>query len=401
VLVSTGDFGRLHRVEPDGRSSVMLQLASEQTSAITLDAEGRLLAGGTTDARVVRFDPAGEEAGKYFTAVKDAGVLAQWGKLNWDAELPPGAKLRAWARTGNTSEPDESWSDWEEVADAPTIPSSRWVQLRVDLSPGRGGASPSLRRLELFFRPHNRRPVIDAFDVQPAGVVWAYGNAPARRPVGPVVTDDPVARRAMGALSPGNATRQVRKSYEQGARTATWRVNDPDGDPLRYRLEIRAEGSQRWIPLAVNRESDFHGWDARGFPDGLYRLRLIADDKLGNPDGQGTTDSRVSGLFRIDNTRPTVGAPSVLERDGRVQVEFVASDPGGNVVSTEVAVDAGDWAPLDPLDGVEDSAEESYRLVLDPALAEESDGGRTLRVRVTDASGNMGGNAWALDEPAP
>lgn len=397
ILVATGDFGRLHRIEPDGRSSVLLQLPSEQASAISIDATGRLLAGGTTDARVVRFEPAGEGAGRYITGVKDAGAVADWGKLNWDAELPAGAKLRAWARTGNTAEPDQTWSEWQALSDPPTLESSRWAQLRVDLTPGRAGASPLLRRLELFFRPHNRRPVIEALEVQPAGVVWSYSNPPTRRPFGPLVTDDPVTRRVMDELSPNMAAPQVRKSYEQGAQSVNWQVNDPDGDPLRYRVEIRAEGSGSWIPLAVDLEADFHGWDARSLPDGLYRVRLIADDSLGNPEGKGASDSRISGLFRIDNTRPSVGPPTVRERDGKMQIEFVAADPGGNVVSTEVAIDAGNWEPLDPDDGVADSAEESYRLVLEPARSD----GRTIRVRVTDASGNMGGDAWAFEGRAP
>jgi len=79
-------------------------------------------------------------------------------------------------------------------------------------------------------------------------------------------------------------------------------------------------------------------------------------------------------------------------------VEFVASDPGGNVVAAEVAVDAGDWQPLDPIDGVADEAEERYQMVIEPLHRGGPDGERTLKVRVTDSAGNMGGEAWALGD---
>jgi hypothetical protein len=74
----------------------------------------------------------------------------------------------------------------------------------------------------------------------------------------------------------------------------------------------------------------------------------------------------------------------------------LASDPGGNVAAVEIAVDGGAWVPLDPLDGVADSSEERYRTVIDEG-AWEPGASRTLRVRVTDAAGNLGGDAWSFD----
>jgi hypothetical protein len=189
----------------------------------------------------------------------------------------------------------------------------------------------------------------------------------------------------------------VRKSYELGARTISWKATDVDDDRLRFRVDIRREATASWIPLAVDLDGDFFGWDTRGMPDGLYRVRLVVSDSPDNPAGNELESTRTGGAFRIDNTRPSVGRPRIQHDRGRYEVEFVARDPGGNVAIAEVAIDTGEWEPLEPLDGVADSAEESYQVVLEP-LAQPDDGPRTVRVRVTDSAGNMGGDAWALDE---
>ena len=335
------------------------------------------------------------DTGNYVTSVHDAGSVADWGRLRWEADRPAGSTVRAAVRGGNTAEPDETWSDWVPVdgdgsAGAETgLPPTRWFQARVELAPSGKGASPAIRHVELFYQPRNRRPTISEVKVEPAGVVWMHTTTQASRPLGPLVASDPVARKTVAGLRPVSMAKPVRKLYELGARTISWSATDPEDDALRYRLDIRREGTSAWIPLAVDLKDRFFGWDARGMVDGLYRVRLVADDSPDNPEGKELEDTRKSAAFWIDNTRPSVGAPQIRHGDARVEVEFVASDPGGKVVVAEVAVDTGDWQPLAPLDGVADEADERYRLVIDLDDAVGSDGPRTVKVRVTDAAGNV------------
>ena len=60
-------------------------------------------------------------------------------------------------------------------------------------------------------------------------------------------------------------------------------------------------------------------------------------------------------------------------------------------------MDAGIWEPLFPEDGVADSDIERYRLTL-PRDGQESLPA-ALRVRITDAAGNLGGALKQIDEP--
>jgi sugar lactone lactonase YvrE len=403
LLVATGDSGRIHAVQEDGDASVRAQLPSDQASALSRDADGTVLVGGTTDARVARLGPTLRERGSYVSAVHDAGAMADWGRLVVDAERPSGSGLTVAVRGGNTAEPDETWGDWSTLAGdsgegvETGLAPSRWAQARIQLEPSARAGSPRVGRIELYYQPRNRRPEIAQLIVHPAGVVWTANPTPTARPIGPVVASDPVARRTMEGLRPaGVRARPVRKVYELGGRTLSWTAADTDGDELRYRVEIRREGKATWIPLADGIEEQHYSFDARGLPDGLYRARLVADDSPGNPEGKQLQATRVSGAFRVDNTRPSVSNPRVGREQGSYELRFVASDPGGSLAAAEVAVDGGAWEPIDPVDGVADSPEERYELRVAPE--EDREGPPTVRVRVTDSAGNMGGDAWALDD---
>ena len=84
-----------------------------------------------------------------------------------------------------------------------------------------------------------------------------------------------MARAGAKALSrKGVVAGPLRKAYEAGARTFSWTADDPDGDRLAYRLEVRREGEDAWFPLATGLEDTFYTWDVRGLPDGDYRVQL-------------------------------------------------------------------------------------------------------------------------------
>jgi len=403
LMVATGDSGRIYAVDDAGRASTVLQIASDQVSALSLAEDGAILVGGTTDARVARIRGGVRTVGSYVTPVHDAGTLADWGRVRWEADRPDGAVVRALVRGGNSAEPDQTWTDWTPLgagsaAEGETaLPATRWFQARLDLTASRTGGSPAIRRFEAFYRTHNRQPAITAMTVEPAGVVWVQAAASSSRPVGPLVTDDPVARKTAAGLRPAVGVRPVRKLYESGARTIGWTAADPDGDRLTYRIAIRREGAEAWIPLAEGLEGRFFGWDARSLADGLYRVRVVADDARDNPRGRELEDVRTSEAFRIDHTRPSLGSPKMRRRNGMVEVEFVARDPGGIIAIAEVALDAKGWQPIDPVDGVADEAEESYRFAIDFPEGPGAGRPRSVRVRVTDSAGNLGGDAWTLD----
>jgi len=400
VLIATGDAGLIHQVDFEGRAARLLRVASNQASALSVGERGEIWIGATGDARVARLGPGTRASGSYVGPAIDAGSQAQWGRVRWDADVPQGSALSFSVRAGNSAEPDETWTDWSALAADGSatpagIPPARWLQLRADFAAA-GAGSPLLRRVELSYLPRNRAPQLTQPMTETPGVVWTPAPVQSSSRSGPVVADDPVARRAGQSLQrAGSGRLPIRKVYERGARTVTWSAEDPDEDRLRYRLELRREGSSDWLPLARELADEFYSWDARSLPDGDYRVRVTASDVLDNPEGEQLEDQRVSEAFTIDNTRPTLGGLSVRRTKAGIEVEFVATD-GGTIAACEVKINGGDWLLVEPQDGVADSGEERYRVRLDPA-AGARDGVLSLMVRVSDAVGNLGGELWRID----
>ena len=50
--------------------------------------------------------------GSYESPVKDTKLISRWGVLAWRGEVPTGATLEFFARSGNSERPDQTWSDW-------------------------------------------------------------------------------------------------------------------------------------------------------------------------------------------------------------------------------------------------------------------------------------------------
>jgi len=406
LLIGTGDGGRVHSLDREGRSSKLLRIPSNQVSALAGDGSGRIWLGGTTDARVELLGPGPREEGSYLSPAVDAGSLADWGRLLWDADVPKGSGLQVQARSGNTAEPDDTWSPWTDLDQGGNasvaktrLPAARWFQARFAFK-GARATSPLLKRIDIAYQPRNRPPEVAEMTVEAPGVVWMRGPTQSSFRVGPAVADDPVAREIANSLRRGGRSARaigtIRKSYEAGARTFSWAAIDPDGDRLRYRLAIRRDGTEDWFPLADELREQFHSWDARAMPDGVYRVRLTVDDSLDNPNGTHRRSERTSNAFRVDNTRPSVGEFEVERSAKGHEVRFVARDPGGSVAALEVAIDGRAWVPLSPLDGVADSEIERYTLIIEPEASAPA-GARSMIVRVTDSSGNLGGAMWRVD----
>jgi len=372
-------------MDPEGTTARVLRFPSETVTALLAAADGRILVGGAVDARLAEIGPGYAEEAVFVSEGFDAGTVAEWGRIRWDADLPPGTRLRLRVRAGNTSEPDETWSPWVDVEPLEGdyegkvgAPPAQRLQAELTLEGSKKGSSPRVRSVEIFYQPRNRPPGIQELKVSSPGEAWSRPPKQSSANRGPLVTDDPVARQTAGAFRPrrgGGAP--VRKAYEPGARTFSWKAGDPDGDPLVYTLEIRREGETAWTALAGDIEDSFHSWDGRGLPDGQYRVRLTADDATNNALGKGFAIHGVSDPFAVDNTPPSIDEVTVEETGEGFLVTFEATDPGGRIAAAERALGDGPWSFLEPEDGVADSAAESYELVVPH--------------EVTDASGNVTG----------
>jgi hypothetical protein len=401
-MIATGDRGKLLRFDDRGEAIKVLRFPSATATTLVRADDGRVLIGGTSDARLAVLGPEIVSAGTYLTETIDAGSVAEWGRLEWDADLPKGAGLTVRVRSGNTTEPDATWSAWKRLVSTSgggdaeiTAPPARRLQVEIAIESGRGGDGPAVRRITAFYQPRNRPPRIESLEVEHPGVAWAKVQQQGATSRGPQVANDPISRAAAAAMVPTrHAPTPVRRSYESGARTFSWKTEEPDGDTLVFALEFRPEDGDHWYPLASEITEKFYSWDSRGIPDGDYRVRLLADDARDNAPGEGFVRERVSDPFRIDHTPPAVTALEIEQTDSGFVVTFKARDPGGVIAAAEFLLEDGSWKPIVPVDGVADSEVESYRLEI--PRGSRNNGERNLRLRVIDTLGNLGGEFTVL-----
>lgn len=346
VFAAAGTQGKLYRIRPDGTVALVADLPERQALALVRTADGFLV--GTGDiGGVYRVRPATAGQATYLSKIFDAGVPARWGRLRWT-----GAETLAFeTRSGNTAKPDRSWTEWgkldaiarsgDQGEGRVASPPSRYLQYRAQLP----GKSAILREATLFYLPQNLR----------ARVTEVY--------LDPVVS---TARAHSAVLR------------------LRWRVENPDGDELIYRLFFRQEGEAVWRSLGgsdpiTKPELD---WNTESVPDGQYVIRVWASDEKVTPRDRALDSTFDSPPFLVDNGKPDV--VGLLARSGMVTGQV--RDAASVIQEIEYSIDGRDWRPASPTDLVLDQRTESFSVRLPPL----SSGPHVITVRAYDAADNVG-----------
>jgi hypothetical protein len=380
LWIGTGLDGRLYQLE-DGRSRVEKEVEAKQIVGIAPGSDGPALL-TTNGAALWRLGRARERRGTYTSPVLDALQVARFGVLRWQGELPRGAEVTTSFRTGFSSEPDATWTEWTSAGDQPEVALAgaepgRFVQYRLELSAA--AASPRIHVTEVSYRQENVRPAIASFTaLDPGQIVVPAGFNPGEQVFEPV---RPNREGIFDTLEPASRDERLKPLWKQGWRTLRWEASDPNGDELRFRLEVRPQDEPGgWIELADEIDAGHHSFDAAALPDGVYRFRLTAGDGDDNREpGRALEAQRVSEPVTIDHTPPELRRARIERGALRVAV-YDAVSP---LRSAELSVDGASWQPASPADGLLDGREEV--LVIEPAPADA----RLLLLRLTDTSHNF------------
>ncbi len=352
VFAALGHDGRVLRVKRDGTHAVWLDVDERQVLAIDLVGNDPLLLTGDTGA-AYRVLGASASERTWTSKVLDAAFRSRWGELTWRGD----GAISLQTRSGNTEKPDATWSDWSAPLTAPgpvRSPAARFVQVRCKLGPGERAV---VHAITAHYLPDNQ-------------------NASVR---------DVQARSARPIRKPSDTTPPATADQSSTQYKLSWDVDNPDEDPLRYRVSFRAESQSTW--RAIQRESDILtakelSWDTSSVPDGYYRIRVEASDEQANPETSVQRGSGESEPFLVDNHAPQVLglklANNVLE--GR------AVDTMGPISKLEYAIDGQPWVLFFPSDDLLDTASEAFRLTLTNVPA----GPHIIAVRATDSAGNVG-----------
>ena len=385
ILAATGNRAGVHLVERPGGATQWLACPQGQVTALAADAHGEVYAATSNPAALWRLGPGRADRGELLSMPLDARRIARYGRTLWRGAAG-GGRVTLATRTGNTEEPDTTWSPWAEVrggAAGGKVPSppARYLQWKVTLEGGR----PRVESVETAWREQNQAPRVEDVLVAPQGQGFREGELQPR--MEPITQTLPGGQRVEYSAPAINQQRQLRDLplWARGLRTVQWRASDPNGDLLRFRLEARPEPEGSWMAVAQDLEQASYTWDTNALPDGRYRLRVTASDASANAVGEEGTGEALSQPFTVDNTPPVVTA---LEARGEPEVVLVtgaAEDAASPLQRVEVALDDGPWRTVTPEGGLTDTQALTFRVRL-PAV---SVGEHTVSARVADLSGNV------------
>jgi hypothetical protein len=356
VLAAAGTQGKVYRLLPDRTFALAADLSERQALTLLRAGDGFLVGTGDVGG-VYEVRPAGAGDASYLSKVFDGDFFTRWGRLRWMGS----PNLQFETRSGNTAKPDRSWTGWKKLeavgwtgADGEgqiASGGSRYVQYKVAL-PDKNSA---LKEVSLFYLPQNQRPrVTDVYLAEP----------PA---------------------STSGATARVHSSTLK----LRWRVDNPDGDSLVYRLGYRQESEAVWRQLGgpdplTKAEYD---WNTDSVPDGLYLIRVWVTDERSNSSDRQLDSTFVSAPFLVDNTRPEVRDLSVQANSKPPVIVGRARDNGSVIDQVEYSVDGDDWRPATPGDGLYDQRVENFAIRLGANLAK---GPHVVNIRAWDAADNLG-----------
>jgi len=386
IIFGTGNKGRIYEIDADQKISLLLQKESEQVYYLL--AQGKtFFALSNNPPSLSRISPEQRFEGEYQSRVLDARTLSKWGRIEWDAELPTGALLLFLTRSGNSAEPDRTWSDWSppyQNAQGEQIlsPKGRYLQFMVKFKAESSRMSPQLKKTNLFYLHSNLPPSLTKLDLLSPNEVYSK----------PLDQDDVIWGEKISpsdrALARNKSTSYIapKKLEKIGYRTITWDALDENGDSLLYSIFIRQENEARWRVLEPDWVEQILAFNTSQFPDGVYFVKVEASDSPSNPKGTDLKTEKISRPLVIDNSLPVIRNFQARRQGNRLSIAFTVEDVNSHIKEVKYLIRPNDWQTVFPEDGICDSKSETFQF--SAVLTKGAD--NLIVVQVKDWHGNIG-----------
>jgi sugar lactone lactonase YvrE len=401
LLLGTGDKGTIIELEGDQIYSIVAKTASAEVTSFVLGQAGKIFAATANAGKVFALGPGYQANGSFESDTFDAKIFSHWGRLTWWGEngVMQG-KVAFYARSGNTSNPENNWSVWAgpyKTSEASEIscPPARFVQWKAVFLDSAGGVPPILSWVGLAYQPKNVAPVIDDIALQSPGIrVVGYATQPAgpgsslpvqlRAPHGPGSNSSSVPANTESYSKTPKVDVSPQGFEEKNYQGVLWSAHDENDDDLLFSIYYRGEGETSWHLLKDKLTQKFYSWGTTSMPDGAYDLKIVATDSPSNPAGQSLSTERESDRFEIANTPPRIEGLRAEPTSAAVKISFVGISSADVIDQAQYSLDAGDWLIVQPVAQLSDAPKESYQFEL-PTL---DPGEHVVAVQITDGFNN-------------
>ncbi len=385
LLFGTGNRGRIYMLDQEDKAALLLQENSEQVYAL-VSIEKKIYTLANNPARLSFITSEQRLNGEYISDILDARIVASWGKLEFDADLPSGAILQIQTRSGNAFEPNSTWSEWsppiQKKEEQILSPRARYLQWRALFKSQAGNASPLLRRVALSYLQANSAPIIRKLELLPPNEVFI--KPPEQEEV--IWGAEELIASEADKKKEDRLFLTPKKAERKGYQTVIWEAADENEDRLAYKISLRREDESTWRVIREGWKESLFVFDTLSFPDGTYFLKLEASDLPSNPPGTELRAEKLSPAFVVDNSPPTVKNFTVARDKNALDISLQVEDSGSAIESLEYLIRPAEWRVVFPVDGICDSKAEDFKFrAVIPAGADN-----LVTVRVTDRHHNIG-----------
>jgi sugar lactone lactonase YvrE len=426
LLLGTGNQGSVLELDGNQVYSRLAKAESRQVTSMAAGPGGKLFLAAANPGKIFTLGPGEESEGTFESQPFDASIFSRWGRTEWWGENiasgrnANGARIEFYARSGNTSDPENNWSPWvgpysNISGDKLECPAARFVQWKAVLHGGGNGPAPQIDWVSVAYLPKNVAPEVTAIALQSPGVrvqgMAVLGQNSGQQTPVQLRMPEPPASASSGSSFPSasvtNLGQQggsqhfnvVPQGYSQkGYQAVLWTAEDANDDQLEFAIYFRGEKETTWKLLKDKLDTPFYSWDTTAMPDGAYYLKIVASDAPSNPAGEELTAERVSDRFIVNNTPPAITqfTAEAVGSGSDVRVRFLASDTANFIMRAQYSLDAGDWTLVFPVGGLSDALRENY----DFQLLKIAPGEHTITVRVFDQFENVSAAEATVSVPS-
>ena len=395
LLVGTGNRSRIFSIPLGAKArdlepfAVLQDLGTAQATAF-LPSGSDLMIVGSNPAELHILSGTQATEGTLDSRVLRGAPVADWGRAYVEADVPAGTNVDLQYRVGSTETPDGTWTPWTpplRSGERPNLKATRFAQFRLKLSAARGGASPVVEGVRVHWANRNLAPQWEAIEVLPPGLVVSRNAPPEDIGVERVPLE---VQKLIPALGWAGGEK---RSFRRGAQAFLFKVGDPNGDPLQFRISLLPEKGNP-IELEWAWRDRFFTFDTLPVPDGRYRLEVAASDAPGQPFNQALSSIWRTPAFTIDHTPPVISELTAVTEGDAIRVRFTARDEASTLKEAAVSADGDGWLQITPEDRVFDAREERF----DVLVPKERIRGDRVAVRVVDLCSNEQTAAVVLGE---
>jgi len=351
LLVGTGNNAQLFTVDPASEQQAIIyeDKQASQITAINVRRDAVYL-GTANPAKLIKLGSGFASEGTYLSDLIDAGQPAKWGKLQIEADIPHGCKVRMASRSGNVKDVnDPTFSKWTELVEVTQpiqlrCPPGRFCQYKLVLQ-SNGPKTPIIREIAVASSVPNLAPKVQSVDVS-----------------------------------------RIATADKKGTFKISFKAKDDNGDKMIYKIDFRKIGRANWIELKDELETATFEWDGKTVEDGRYEVRVTASDERSNTTATKLTGSRISEQVIVDNTAPVIKKHSIDKRKKTITLKLLVSDVFSAIGRLNYTVDSNEkWKGTMPDDMVYDTTDEYFTIVIDKLEAGE----HIIAVRIADSVGNI------------